>query len=102
MNDFIFELLKLSVMVLGVVVTYKVIPWIKAKTTTEQRKEAAYWIEIAVQVAEQVYKDKGQGTLKKEYVLEWLNKNGIKITAGQSDILIDLIVNQFNGNRWCK
>ncbi|MHC1747419.1 MAG: phage holin, LLH family [Cellulosilyticaceae bacterium] len=102
MNEFTMELLKLLVMVLGAVVTYKLIPWIKAKTTAEQRKEAAYWIEIAVQVAEQIYKDKGQGTLKKEYVLEWLNKNGTKITAGQSDILIDLIVNQFNGNRWCK
>lgn len=100
MNEFVFELLKLLVMILGVIVTYRVIPWIKAKTTTEQRKETEYWIKIAVQVAEQIYKEKGQGFLKKEYVLEWLNSNGIKLTVGQADMLIDLIVKQFNEMGW--
>lgn len=100
MDEFVFELLKALIMVLGVIVTYKVIPWLKAKTTAEQRKEAEYWIKIAVQVAEQIYRDKGQGLLKKEYVLEWLNKNGINITLGQADMLIDLIVQQFNKKGW--
>lgn len=100
MNEFTMELLKLLIMVLGAVVTYKLIPWIKAKTTAEQRKEAEYWIKVAVQIAEQIYKVKGQGMLKKDYVLEWLNKNCIKITAGQADILIDLVVKEFNKKGW--
>lgn len=100
MNEFIFELLKLIIMVLGTIVTYKIIPWIKAKTTAEQRKEAEYWTKVFVKLAEQIYQDRGQGVLKKEYVIEWLNANGIKLTVAQMDALIDVIVEEFNNKGW--
>lgn len=100
MNEFVFEVLKILIMLLGAVVTYKLIPFIKAKTTENQREEAEYWIKTAVKFAEIIYKEKGQGGLKKEYVLEWLNKNGIRITSSQADMLIDLVVDQFNKKGW--
>lgn len=100
MDEFVFELLRLTIMVLGVVVTYRLIPWIKSKTTEQQRQEATYWISLAVKVAEQIYADKGQGVLKKEYVLKWLNDNGIKISESQANILIDLIVDIYNKAEW--
>lgn len=100
MEDGLFQLIKVLITVLGIVLTYYVIPYLQSKTTESQRENALYWTKIAIQVSEQIYKDKGQGTLKKEYVLEWLNKNGIKITNAQADMLIDLIVSQFNKNGW--
>ena len=100
MNEFIFELLKLLIMVFGAIITYRIIPWIKAKTTAEQRKEAEYWTRIFVKLAEQIYIDRGQGALKKEDVLEWLNSNGIKLTITQMEALIDVIVEEFNSKGW--
>lgn len=100
MDPLIYEILKLVIMILSAIVVYRIIPFLKAKTSIEQREEAEYWIRIAIRVAEQIYKDKGQGTLKKEYVLEWLNKNGIQITKEQADVLIDLIVKEFNKWGW--
>lgn len=100
MNEITMELLKLFIAILGTLITYKLIPYIKAKTSAEQRTEAEYWIKVAIQVAEQIYNDKGQGILKKEYVLKRLNENGIKITAQQADMLIELIVAEFNKKGW--
>lgn len=100
MNDFVFELAKIGVFILSTIVTYKLIPWIKANTTSKQRVEAEYWIKLAVQFAEKIYEEKGQGKLKKEYVLEWLNNNNIKIKQEQADILIDMVVDRFNKNDW--
>lgn len=100
MDPLVYEILKLVIMVLSAVVVYRIIPFLKAKTNIEQREEAEYWIRVAIRVAEQLYKDKGEGTLKKEYVLEWLNTNGIQITKEQADVLIDLIVKEFNKWGW--
>ena len=94
------ELVKIFVALLGAVVTYYVIPFIKAKTTKEQREDAIFWTTMAVRIAEEIYKQKGQGSLKKEYVVEFLNKNGIKISIDQMDFLIDAIVTEFNKNGW--
>lgn len=84
---------------LGLVVTYYVIPYIKAKTTKEQRR-CCILVQLAVQIAEEIYKEKGQGQLKKETVIDFLNKNGIKMSIEQMDFLIDAIVTEFNKNGW--
>lgn len=106
MKPEVFEVIKLALQLLLVVMTTLAIPalkrWIDSKTTAEQRKEAEYWITLAVQVAERIYKDKGQGPLKKEWVMKWLSDNGVKLTAEQLDVLIDMIVEEFNKNGWNK
>ena len=100
MDNIYMELVKVFVALLGGVVTYYVIPYIKAKTTKEQREDAVFWTKLVVQIAEEIYNEKGQGKLKKETVVDFLNKNGIKISASQMDFLIDAIVNEFNKNGW--
>lgn len=100
MNDFTMELLKVAIILIGTVITYVLVPYIRSKTTPAQRKEAEYWVKLAVMFAEQIYKEKGKGQLKKDYVLQWLNRNNIHITVGQADILIDLVVERFNKNGW--
>lgn len=104
MDSNMFEIVKLVLQIVLLVVTVFVIPsakkWMETNTTKEQREEAKFWTGIAVKAAESIYKEKGQGQLKKEWVLEWLHNNNIKITMGQANILIDMIVEEFNKNGW--
>ena len=60
-------------------VTVFLIPWIKSKTTDEQRKELHEWVKIGVAAAEQLYKGQGRGEEKKKYVLEFLASMGFTV-----------------------
>lgn len=53
------------------------IPWLKSRTTEQQRKELSAWVKIGVAAAEQLYKGSGRGEEKKQYVLDFLSKNGL-------------------------
>ena len=76
--------------------------WYNQKTTEAQRKDLLYWAEKGIKLAEDVYRDKGQGRLKKQYVINWLAKSGIKFAPEQADYLIDIIVEFFNKTDWQK
>lgn len=84
--------------------TVFVIPYIqvylKSNTTKEQRENALFWVKQVTRIAEELYKVKGAGQLKKEYVLEWLNNNGIKLSNEQLSVLIDMVVDEYNKNGW--
>ena len=84
---------------IGAIITYIIVPFIKSETTEKQRDNIHFWVWIAVNAAEQIYKEKGQGKLKKEYVLEFLNSKGIKITDEQLDALIEATVFEINKNK---
>ena len=93
------EFIKIIVPLIGLVVTYYIIPLLKIKAkewsekmTTEQRKELMIWSNIGIKIAESIYQEKGKGILKKEYVIEFLNKNNIEFTKEQLDIIINSIV----------
>ena len=55
------------------------IPWIKSKTTDEQRKELLEWVKIGVAAAEQLYEGQGRGVEKKKYVPEFLASMGFTV-----------------------
>jgi|GEM_PF-869588 len=69
-------------------VTTQVIPWIKARTTTEQRRVARQLIQTAVYAAEQLYKGAGRGEEKLRYVEGRLADAGIKLDV---DVVTDMI-----------
>lgn len=104
MDSNVFEIVKLVLQIGLIVLTAFIVPVVKKllaeKTTKEQRENAKFWTTLAVKYAEEIYKEKGQGKLKKEYVVDWLNKNNIKISADQMDILIEMIVSEFNKTDW--
>lgn len=89
-------IVKVIIPILGAILTYLIVPFIKSKTTKEQRENAYFWVKIAVNAAEQVYKEKGQGKLKKEYVVAFLTSKGIDITMEELDILIEAAVKELN------
>ncbi len=66
------------ILLLAALITRKVIPWIKSKTTKEQQQNLVAAARIAVYAAEQVF-GAGQGKEKLAYALEALRKAGYNI-----------------------
>lgn len=99
-----FELITMILKVLLLAMSVWVVPqakkYIESSTTKEQRENALFWIKQVTKIAEEVYKSKGAGELKKQYVIEWLDKNGVKLSDEQLSILIDMVVKEYNKNGW--
>lgn len=89
-------IVKVLIPILGAIITYILVPFFKQKTTKEQRDNIYFWVKIAVGAAEQIYKEKGQGKLKKDYVIDFLTSKGINITIQELDILIEAAVKELN------
>lgn len=70
------------------------IPWIRSKTTAEQRDELLIWVDIAVAAAEQIFTGSGRGDEKKEYVLKFLEERGFKVDFETLNMLIELAVKE--------
>lgn len=75
--------------ILGMVLTYFVVPILKEKKLYD-------FVKILVQSAEQLYKGKGLGEQKKEFVVQKLKKFGIEVNNEQLDILIESAVLELN------
>ena len=89
-------IVKVLIPILGAIITYLIVPFLKQKTTKEQRENVYFWVEVAVNAAEQIYKEKGQGKLKKEYVVDFLVSKGVNITIEELDVLIEAAVKELN------
>lgn len=76
----------------GVVITAVVIPYIRSRTTAQQRAELSAWVRIAVSAAEQLYRGSGRGAEKKAYVLEWLAAHGVTLDGDRLDALVEAAV----------
>lgn len=104
MRPEIFEIVRLGLQLALLVATAVLAPRLKTfleeNTTQKQRAEALFWTQQVVKVAEQIYKERGQGELKKEYVLKWLQDHNIKLDADQLEVLITLVVAEFNKKGW--
>ena len=96
MNEFMMELFKIFIMLLGAILTYKVVPVIKGKVTADQINQAYFWVQIAVNAAEQLWQQAGKGQDKKEYVIAFLKSKGITITEQELDALIEAAVYEMN------
>lgn len=81
---------------IAAVVTVFVVPWIKSKTTSQQREELVAWVKIAVSAAEQIYKGDKRGNEKKQYVLDFLAQNGFIVDEDYINAAIEAAVKQLN------
>ena len=78
------------------VVSVFLIPWIKSKTTEQQRSELVAWAKIGVAAAEQIYVGQGRGDEKKQYVLEFLKSKGFDLNEESVNNAIEAAVKQLN------
>ena len=72
---------------LATLVTYKLIPWIKARTTAEQQSLLAATVKTLVYAAEQLY-GAGKGDAKLSYVQDELESRGLKVDAAAIEAMV--------------
>lgn len=86
--------------IVSVLITGILIPLLKQKYGREKVLSVMKAVDIAVKAAEQIYKETGQGDLKKQYVLMRLNEQGFKVTEKDLDDMRRASVLELN--RWKK
>lgn len=98
MNDVLFKIIIEIISILGIVLTYILIPYLKEKIGNEKLSKYKKWALYAVQCAEMIFSEQGMGKTKKEYVISFLNnmfnKNKVVITEEQLNILIESCVKE--------
>lgn len=80
---------------LAALITYKLIPWIQARTTERQQKNIAAAVRMAVYAAEQLY-GAGQGEEKLQYAIEALQKAGFRLDKDMIRAAIENAVYDMN------
>lgn len=99
MNDLTFNILKLVISVVAALIGVYLVPYIKNKLADERYAQLLAMVEVAVRAAEQTI-GSGEGKLKKkevmDFVMNWINENGIKISETQLSQLVEAAV--FNMN----
>ncbi len=88
----ITEVIKYAILLVFAVCTTFVIPYIKAKIGDEKFTELQKWVKIGVQAAEMIFKESGMGTVKKEYVIEFLKQKGYTLDTETISNLIESAV----------
>lgn len=89
------DLTQIIVAVIGLlsaVISAYLVPYIKAKTTNEQRMNALMWTQIAVQAAEMIYNQSGMGKEKFDYVKRFLVEKGFDYDEKEVKALIESAV----------
>lgn len=79
---------------LAALVTYRLIPWIKAKTTNEQQAYIRALVKAGVYAAEQIYKTEGMGRQKMEYVKGWMQQHGFDVNVTEIEAAVAEYINK--------
>lgn len=98
MNENLFNVILTGIPVIGAIITYFIVPFIKSSISEKQLAQYKEWTVLAVKCAELVFKESGRGEDKKTYVVNFLNdmfnKNKVVITEEQINILIEAAVKE--------
>ena len=95
MNEILFEIMRLVVLLAVFIVTCYLVPWIRGKIGQDRLTEISKWVNAAVLMAQQVYHAK-RGAERKAIVIELLKEiliaKNISISDSQLDMLIEAAV----------
>lgn len=72
---------------LATLITCRLVPWIKAKTTNEQQSALRAAIKIAVYAAEQIFGN-GHGADKMDYALAYLRDKGFNVDSREIEAAV--------------
>ena len=86
---------------LAALVTYKLIPWIKARTTAEQQSLLVATVKTLVYAAEQLY-GAGKGAEKLDYVIKELEARGFTADRAAIEAAVAEQLNSTNGGAAAK
>lgn len=100
MSEMLYNVVTVVVMVAITIIVRYAVPWLKLQIEESQYAQVIEVVEEAVRAAEQTIRKSGQGTIKKERVVEflhtWLKSKGITMTYEQIDNLIEAAVYAMN------
>lgn len=93
MNIDLTTIINAIIALLAALVTYRVIPWIKAKTTNEQQAYIRALVKAGVFAAEQIYNADGMGREKMDYVKKFLQGHGYDISVTEIEAAVNEYIN---------
>lgn len=91
MTDLTNVISAIITLIVALITTF-LIPYIKVKIDKEKLEKMESWVKIAVQAAEKIYKESGQGEKKKAYVMAYLKEKGYKVDIDTLNNLIESAV----------
>lgn len=94
MNINLTHILLAVIDLIAVIITYRLIPWIKARTTNEQQAYIRALVKAGVYAAEQIYQTEGMGTKKMEYVKTFLRAHGYDINVTEIEAAVSEYINK--------
>lgn len=71
-------LINAAILVLAALAMRYLVPWIRSKTTAEQREDLLFWAGIAVDAAQQLFYQ-SDGATRLEYALKYLADKGFDV-----------------------
>lgn len=96
--DNLFEFIMGIISIFGAVITYFIIPYIKAGISSEKLGQYQEWAALAVKTAEMLWTETGHGADKKAYAADFLdglfNAKKKVLTKEQINILIESAVQE--------
>lgn len=100
MSERLFQVILTVIPVLGAVITYFIVPYIKTNVDTAKLAQYKEWTTLAVKTAEMLWRETGHGEDKKTYVVNFLtdmfNSRKNIITEKQMNVLIESAVKEMN------
>jgi len=97
MDNGIVQIILAVIALLVAVITTILAPWIRAKYSAEKRAEINDYIKATVRAADQILKvSDPTGKFRKEFVLNFINRKGFKLTEDELNILIEAAVKELN------
>ena len=92
MNINLTPILQAIIALLAALVTYRLIPWIKSRTTTEQQLQLRAAVRVAVFAAEQIF-GAGNGAEKMDYAIKYLHDQGYDVDSREIEAAVGEFIN---------
>lgn len=74
-------LINAAILLVAALVGAYLVPWLKSRTSAEQRENLLKWVDIAVAAAQQLY-HQCSGEVRLKYALELLQTQGFDVNNG--------------------
>lgn len=98
MNIDLTPIIQALIALLASIVTYKLIPWLKARTTSEQQSMMRAAVKTLVFAAEQIY-GAGQGAEKLDFVIRQLENQGFTANRLEVEAAVAEYLNGASGSK---
>ena len=83
---------------LGAIITTFIVPWIRRKLTESQQRDLQFYLRILVAAAETMFSDEGVGAEKKQWVIDQLEKYGIRFDVELISDAIEAMVRELTAD----